>query len=138
MQNILNNNTKKIEIDKLIKIFKNAMIAIIEKNYDIFTREQAQKIYHHLLEEYFLKSFPISISLVDSKIYIDLKPFEFVDYFLNFLQIHISSFLNISITSLNKSIAEFFKKFCSGISLRLFLIFCIDSFLYCSSFFIAS
>ena len=90
MQNILNNNSKKIEIDKLINVFKNAMIAIIEKNYDIFTREQAQKIYHHLLEKYFLKSFPISISLVDSKIYIDLKPFEFVDYFLNFLQIHIS------------------------------------------------
>ena len=52
LQNILNNNTKKIEIDKLINIFKNAMIAIIEKNYDIFTREQAQKIYHHLLEKF--------------------------------------------------------------------------------------
>jgi hypothetical protein len=40
LQNILNNNSK-IEIDKLIKVFKNAMIAIMEKNYDIFTQEQA-------------------------------------------------------------------------------------------------
>ena len=51
LQNILKNNSK-IEIDKFIKLFKNEMISIMEKNYDIFTREQAHKIYHHLLEKF--------------------------------------------------------------------------------------
>ena len=46
------NNNSKIEIDKLINVFKNDMISIMEKNYDIFTREQAEKIYHHLLEKF--------------------------------------------------------------------------------------
>jgi len=51
LQFILNNNSKS-EIDKLIKVFKNEMISIMNKNYDTFTREQAQKIYHHLLEKF--------------------------------------------------------------------------------------
>ena len=46
------NNHSKVEIDKLIKVFRNALATIMEKNYDIFTQEQAQKIYFHLLEKF--------------------------------------------------------------------------------------
>ena len=50
-KNSIMNKNSKIEINKFIEIFKIEMLKIMKKNFDIFTEEQAQKIYYHLLEE---------------------------------------------------------------------------------------
>ena len=50
-KNSIMNKNSKIEINKFIEIFKFEMLKIMKKNFDIFTEEQAQKIYYHLLEE---------------------------------------------------------------------------------------
>jgi len=50
LKNNLNNNSI-IKIKELIKIYKNEMIKIMKKNFDIFTEEQAETIYYNLLEE---------------------------------------------------------------------------------------
>ena len=50
-QNNLNDNSI-FEINELIKIFKNEMLKIMKKNFDLFTEEQAEKIYVHILEKF--------------------------------------------------------------------------------------
>ena len=109
LKNNLNYNSK-IEINQTIKIYKSEMLKIMKKNFDIFTEEQAQKIYINILEKFNQNNKNINANIQEamkSKEQIKKQAIEAIKQGLR--EIAEDNFLKHSASLLFKDIIEIFK-----------------------------